>query len=169
MIIFLFIPLFFSSNKHTLLSRLSFNATMAIGQKLSLTCLSLTAILFAAARFQSSEAFTPRIAHKTSNMKITSLFSQRSSTAVCPEIATTPRNPTNEVAVLASGWFWHPQRDFRALRGVVDVVVGYTGGVEKNPTYQNIMDATEAFLVEFDPSIISYEKILNEVSACVVG
>lgn len=46
----------------------------------------------------------------------------------------------------------------------MDVVVGYTGGKERNPTYQNIMDATEAFLVEFDPSVISYERILDEVS-----
>lgn len=42
--------------------------------------------------------------------------------------------------------------------------MGYTGGSQKNPTYKNIMDATEAFLVEFDPSVISYEKILDEVS-----
>jgi peptide-methionine (S)-S-oxide reductase len=47
----------------------------------------------------------------------------------------------------------------------VDVVVGYTGGNQKNPTYKNIMDATEAFLVEFDPSVISYEKILDEWAA----
>lgn len=33
----------------------------------------------------------------------------------------------------------------------------------KNPTYRNIMDATEAFLVEFDPLVISYERILDEV------
>jgi peptide-methionine (S)-S-oxide reductase len=48
------------------------------------------------------------------------------------------------------------------LGGVVDVVVGYTGGRQKNPTYSNIMDSTEAFLVEFDPSVISYEAILDE-------
>jgi len=48
------------------------------------------------------------------------------------------------------------------MGGVVDVVVGYTGGKKKNPTYQNIMDSTEAFLIEFDPSIISYEEILEE-------
>mmetsp|Transcript_39573 Transcript_39573/g.71295 ORF Transcript_39573/g.71295 Transcript_39573/m.71295 type:complete len:126 (+) Transcript_39573:390-767(+) len=48
------------------------------------------------------------------------------------------------------------------MGGVVEVVVGYTGGVKKNPTYQNIMDTTEAFMVEFDPSIISYEEILDE-------
>ncbi|KAL7543077.1 hypothetical protein ACHAXR_012394 [Thalassiosira sp. AJA248-18] len=50
------------------------------------------------------------------------------------------------------------------MGGVVNVVVGYTGGKQENPTYQNIMDATEAFLVEFDPSIISYEEILDEWS-----
>ncbi len=43
------------------------------------------------------------------------------------------------------------------------MIVGYTGGQKKNPTYQNIMDATEAFIVEFDPSVISYEEILHEV------
>lgn len=139
------------------------NSKMAHGRKSALTCLSLTAVLFAASQFQTSDAFTPGLAHKTSAMKVTTLFSQRASTE-CPEIPTTARNPTNEVAVLASGWFWHPQRDFRALGGVVDVVVGYTGGNQKNPTYKNIMDATEAFLVEFDPSVISYEKILDEVS-----
>lgn len=48
------------------------------------------------------------------------------------------------------------------MGGVAKVVVGYTGGKKLNPTYQNIMDATEAFLVEFDPSIISYEEILDE-------
>lgn len=46
--------------------------------------------------------------------------------------------------------------------GVVDIVVGYTGGKKKNPTYQNIMDATEAFLIEFDPTVITFEGILDE-------
>lgn len=32
---------------------------------------------------------------------------------ICPDIPTTPADPSNEVAILASGWFWHPQRDFR--------------------------------------------------------
>lgn len=37
----------------------------------------------------------------------------------------------------------------------------YTGGEQTNPTYQNIMDSTEAFMVEFDPSVIKYERILD--------
>lgn len=42
------------------------------------------------------------------------------------------------------------------------MVVGYTGGKKANPTYANIMDATEAFMVEFDPSVVSYGEILDE-------
>jgi len=42
--------------------------------------------------------------------------------------------------------------------------VGYTGGTQPNPTYQNIKDATEAVLVEYDPALISYESILKEWS-----
>ena len=49
------------------------------------------------------------------------------------------------------------------MKGIARVVVGYTGGKEKNPTYQSIKDATEAYLIEFDPSIVSFEKILDEV------
>lgn len=45
------------------------------------------------------------------------------------------------------------------------MVVGYTGGQKANPTYANIMDATEAFLVEFDPAVVSYEEILDEWAA----
>ena len=43
-------------------------------------------------------------------------------------------------------------------------MVGYTGGKEVNPTYQNIKDSTEAVLIEFNPSIISYENLLIEWS-----
>ena len=49
------------------------------------------------------------------------------------------------------------------MNGIVRVVVGYSGGKEKNPTYQSIKDATEAYLIEFDPSKVSFEKILDEV------
>lgn len=50
------------------------------------------------------------------------------------------------------------------MQGIVRTVVGYTGGVEKNPTYDCILDATEAILIEYDPSVISYQTILKEWS-----
>jgi peptide-methionine (S)-S-oxide reductase len=40
--------------------------------------------------------------------------------------------------------------------------VGYSGGLQPDPTYQNIMDYTEALLVEYDPSIITFEGILKK-------
>mmetsp|Transcript_3640 Transcript_3640/g.5254 ORF Transcript_3640/g.5254 Transcript_3640/m.5254 type:complete len:126 (+) Transcript_3640:265-642(+) len=50
------------------------------------------------------------------------------------------------------------------MRGISRVIVGYSGGEEKDPTYQDIKDSTESVLIEFDPSIISYDEILNEWS-----
>lgn len=50
------------------------------------------------------------------------------------------------------------------MEGVERVVVGYTGGEQLNPTYQNIKDSTEAVLIEFDPSKVSYEQLLIEWS-----
>mmetsp|Transcript_6346 Transcript_6346/g.9127 ORF Transcript_6346/g.9127 Transcript_6346/m.9127 type:complete len:127 (+) Transcript_6346:265-645(+) len=48
------------------------------------------------------------------------------------------------------------------MEGVKKFTVGYTGGEQANPTYQNIKDATEACLIEYDPSVISYQKILDQ-------
>jgi peptide-methionine (S)-S-oxide reductase len=48
------------------------------------------------------------------------------------------------------------------MKGVEKVVVGYTGGVQPNPTYQAIKDSTEAVLIEYDPEILTYEQLLME-------
>lgn len=39
-------------------------------------------------------------------------------------------------------------------------MVGYSGGITPNPTYKSIQDHTEALLVEFDPSEVSYEDLV---------
>lgn len=46
------------------------------------------------------------------------------------------------------------------MRGVARCVVGYSGGQKLKPNYRNIMDHTEALLVEFDPNVVSYEDLL---------
>ena len=46
------------------------------------------------------------------------------------------------------------------MRGVKKCVVGYSGGVSKDPTYRKIQDHTEAVLVEFDPSMVSFEDLV---------
>ena len=71
-----------------------------------------------------------------------------------------------EVAVLAGGCFWGVEEILRAVPGVLDTDVGYTGGWLPNPTYDDTHDSksghAEAIRVTFDPSIISYEDLLEK-------
>jgi peptide methionine sulfoxide reductase msrA/msrB len=74
-------------------------------------------------------------------------------------------NPGKETAVLAGGCFWGVEELIRQLPGVIDTAVGYTGGTLKNPTYEDVKQGNtghaEAIRIEFDPSRISYEQILE--------
>ena len=70
-----------------------------------------------------------------------------------------------EVAVLAGGCFWGVEEILRAVPGVLDTDVGYTGGWQPNPTYDDTHDSTsghaEAVRITFDPSVLSYEDLLE--------
>ncbi len=74
-------------------------------------------------------------------------------------------NPAYQQATFAGGCFWCVESEFEAIKGVVDVVSGYTGGHVKNPTYQQVSGHdtghAEAVRVLFDPNIVSYEKLLE--------
>jgi len=71
-----------------------------------------------------------------------------------------------EVAVLAGGCFWGVEEILRSVPGVIDTDVGYTGGWVKNPTYEDTHDSksghAEAIRVTFDPSVLSYEDLLEQ-------
>ena len=71
-----------------------------------------------------------------------------------------------EVAVLAGGCFWGVEDILRDVTGVIDTEVGYTGGHLENPTYHDTHDSksghAEAVRVTFDPSLISYEELLEQ-------
>lgn len=68
-------------------------------------------------------------------------------------------------ATFAGGCFWCMQPPFRMLDGVVDVVSGYAGGKEENPSYEEVSRGTtghlESVQVTYDPEKISYETLLD--------
>ncbi len=70
-----------------------------------------------------------------------------------------------ETAAFAGGCFWCMEHPFDELKGVVSVTSGYTGGRMKNPTYEEVSSGTtghaESVQVVYDPTLISYEKLLN--------
>jgi len=68
---------------------------------------------------------------------------------------------SNERAVLAGGCFWGMQDLLRRYPGVISTRVGYTGGNVANATYRNHAGHAEAIEIVFDPSKISYRKILE--------
>ena len=70
-----------------------------------------------------------------------------------------------EKATFGAGCFWGVEARFRKVKGVIDAIVGYTGGKTKNPTYKDVCtDKTghaEVVQVTYDPSIVSYEDLLE--------
>ena len=70
-----------------------------------------------------------------------------------------------EIAVLVLGCFWGPEIKFGKLDGVIKTEVGYCGGNNNKTTYEEVCSGTtnhaEVVKLEFDPKIISYEKILS--------
>ncbi len=73
-------------------------------------------------------------------------------------------------ATFAAGCFWGIETTFRDVNGVVDARVGYTGGHVANPNYEMICSGTtghaEAVEVDFDPTVVSYEDLLNVFWSC---
>lgn len=70
-----------------------------------------------------------------------------------------------ETATLAGGCFWCTEAIFKRLKGVIEVIPGYTGGTVENPTYEVVCSGktghAEAIQIKFDPKIISFETLLE--------
>jgi len=80
--------------------------------------------------------------------------------------ATLPKlKPGEAVATFAGGCFWAQEEGFDQLRGVREVISGYSGGNVPNPTYQQVgTDQTghaESVQVYYDPNVISYAELLK--------
>jgi methionine-S-sulfoxide reductase len=70
-----------------------------------------------------------------------------------------------EIAVLGLGCFWGPEVKFSKLDGVIKTEVGYCGGNSAKTNYKEVctgeMNHAEVVKLDFDPEIISYEKIIK--------
>jgi methionine-S-sulfoxide reductase len=79
-------------------------------------------------------------------------------------MAESGERPT-EVAILAGGCFWGMEELLRAIPGVLDTDVGYTGGWLEHPTYDDTHDSksghAESVRIVFDPTVLSYATLLE--------
>ncbi|MBL8523913.1 MAG: peptide-methionine (S)-S-oxide reductase MsrA [Betaproteobacteria bacterium] len=68
-------------------------------------------------------------------------------------------------AIFAGGCFWCMEGPFDKLSGVISTTSGYTGGQKKDPTYKEVSAGitghTEAVEIVYDPSKVTYEKLLD--------
>jgi len=73
--------------------------------------------------------------------------------------------PGRQTAVFAGGCFWGTQAVFERVKGVLDTVVGYSGGSAKTATYDQVITETtghaESVEVVYDPSRITYGELLR--------
>ncbi|ANS87384.1 Peptide-methionine (S)-S-oxide reductase [Vibrio scophthalmi] len=78
-----------------------------------------------------------------------------------------PAGANIETATLAGGCFWCTESDLEKLPGVIDVVSGYSGGAQENPTYKQVSSGTsghiEVIQVKYDANVVSYEQILDQL------
>ena len=73
--------------------------------------------------------------------------------------------PSLNMATFAGGCFWCIEPAFSSTEGVSSINVGYTGGSIKNPTYEDVLTGKsghiEAAQLTFDPTLISYDELLD--------
>lgn len=75
------------------------------------------------------------------------------------------KSPKQQIATFAGGCFWCLESTYEKYDGVIEVISGYTGGKEANPTYKEVSAGktghAEAVKVTYDPEIITYQDLLE--------
>ena len=75
-----------------------------------------------------------------------------------------------EKAIFGAGCFWHIQDRFKKVKGVLSTSVGYSGGKNDSPTYEQVCTGdtghAEVVEVDFDSSIVTYSELLDVFWAC---
>lgn len=109
-------------------------------------------------------SFLSACAQKTKN---TEKFAQD----VQSKIAIAKANENLKVATFAGGCFWCTETIFEGIKGVSEVVSGYSGGKETNPDYNSVGSGqtshAEAFQVYYDPKIISFQELVRVYFASI--
>ncbi len=99
---------------------------------------------------------TPRVAHAALTISMSLLLGA---------IVSHPVAAATEKATFAAGCFWCAETAFEGLPGVSSVISGYSGGTEKNPTYEmvsaGVTGYAESVDVTYDPAKISYSRLLD--------
>lgn len=97
-------------------------------------------------------------------LPLISLFVSQTGTANTMD--KTANSGKSEIATLAGGCFWCTESDLEKLKGVTDVVSGYSGGELENPTYKQVSSGKsghiEVINVTYNPDIVSYEQVLDQ-------
>ena len=97
-------------------------------------------------------------------LPLISLFVSQTGTANTMD--KTANSGKSEIATLAGGCFWCTESDLEKLKGVTDVVSGYSGGELENPTYKQVSSGKsghiEVINVIYNPDVVSYEQVLDQ-------
>ena len=75
-----------------------------------------------------------------------------------------------EKALFGAGCFWGVEEKFRKLPGVIRTEVGYSGGITKNPSYEDVCKGNtnhaEVVFIEYNRDEISFEELLDHFWSC---
>ncbi len=89
----------------------------------------------------------------------------KAESAPVQETSQTSESKNLEHATFAMGCFWHSEEIFSEIKGVKEALPGYSGGTEKDPSYEMVGTGStghaESVDVTYDPSVISYQKLLE--------
>ncbi|MCG9639793.1 peptide-methionine (R)-S-oxide reductase MsrB [Vibrio sp. Isolate34] len=97
-------------------------------------------------------------------LPLISLFVSQTGTANTMD--KTANSGKSEIATLAGGCFWCTESDLEKLKGVTDVISGYSGGELENPTYKQVSSGKsghiEVINVTYNPDVVSYQQVLDQ-------
>lgn len=94
-------------------------------------------------------------------------FSLRAQQGETTDTAMDKTHQGQAVATFAAGCFWCAESAFEKVPGVRDVISGYSGGDEPNPTYKQVSSGrtghTESVQIFYDPRVVTYEGLLQQL------